>query len=157
MAHRKNLFGYKMRKGTMVIVPAEAKTVERIFELYASGESLADITKALCLDNVPYSTEAGWNKMCVKRIIENPKYIGTEIYPRIISDDVFKEAEKMRLYKNKEYGYRKSQYKPDTAHQTITLMINNSQPKEIPSTLEEVYMAAQVRYEEIIFTQTEVS
>lgn len=37
-----------------------------------------------------------WNKNMVKRIIENEKYLGTNKYPQLIDEDIFKRANEKR-------------------------------------------------------------
>ncbi|WP_297871710.1 hypothetical protein [uncultured Oscillibacter sp.] len=40
--------------------------------------------------NIPYHRHTSqWNKHMVKRILENGKYLGTGVYPRLISDEEF--------------------------------------------------------------------
>ncbi len=36
----------------------------------------------------------------VKRIIENEKYLGTDKYPQIIDEDIFKRANEKRVQKS---------------------------------------------------------
>ncbi len=89
-------FGYMMKNGTIAINPAETLSVVTIFSEYMSGKSLTDIAKEM---NVPYSEGSTWNKNMVKRILENKRYLGTEIYPQLINEDVFKAVNERKTSK----------------------------------------------------------
>ena len=90
-------YGYEIRNGAIAIQPEEAKTVSEIFALYLAGKTLQSISDMLVQHSIPfYMGEVRWNKNSIKRIIDNTKYIGDETYPRIIADDVFQEAHKLK-------------------------------------------------------------
>lgn len=90
-------YGYEVRNGVIAVQPEEAKTVAEIFSLYVAGKTLQNISDMLVQHSIPYYMgEVRWNKNSVKRIIDNAKYIGDETYPRIIAEDVFKEAHKLK-------------------------------------------------------------
>lgn len=90
-------YGYEIRNGVVAVQPEEAKTVAEIFSLYVAGKTLQNISDMLVQHSIPYYMgEVRWNKNSVKRIIDNAKYIGDETYPRIIAEDVFKEAHKLK-------------------------------------------------------------
>ena len=90
-------YGYEIRNGVVAVQPEEAKTVAEIFSLYVAGKTLQNISDMLVQHEIPfYMGEVRWNKNSVKRIIDNAKYIGDETYPRIIAEDVFKEAHKLK-------------------------------------------------------------
>ena len=47
--------------------------------------------------NIPYHQHTSqWNKHMVKRILENGKYLGTGVYPRLVSDEEFLAAQIQR-------------------------------------------------------------
>ena len=48
---------------------------------------------------VPYSENVGWNKNMVKRVLENDKYLGTDIYPQLISEEVFRAVNERKSAK----------------------------------------------------------
>ena len=51
-------------------------------------------------EKIQYTADSThWNKNMVKRIIENEKYLGTEKYPKIIDDDIFRQANEKRVRK----------------------------------------------------------
>ena len=95
-------FGYMIANGKIHINEAEAKAVSMIFEQYASGSSMLTITRIMSQEGIPFSAERPvWNKGMVKRIIENPKYLGQDMYPKIIESDLFEKANAFRSRKER--------------------------------------------------------
>lgn len=93
-------FGYCMKKGEITVNLTEAKAVIRIYEEYLNGSSLLQIAKLMEFKKIRYSEDSDrWNKNMVKRIIENEKYLGTEKYPKIISEKFFNQANEKRVSK----------------------------------------------------------
>lgn len=89
-------FGYTMRNGVIETEPTEVLAVLTIFSEYMAGCSLNEIAREMA---VPYSEGAVWNKNMVKRVLENEKYLGTEIYPQLISEDVFRAVNERKTAK----------------------------------------------------------
>lgn len=89
-------FGYMMQNGTITTNPAEVLAVLTIFSEYMAGKSLKEIANKMA---VPYSDGDVWNKNMVKRVLENEKYLGTDIYPQLISDDVFRAVNERKTAK----------------------------------------------------------
>ena len=89
-------FGYMMKDGKITANPKEVLAVVTIFSEYLAGKSLSEIADQM---TVPYSENVRWNKNMVKRILENEKYLGTEIYPQLISKDIFKAANERKVKK----------------------------------------------------------
>ena len=93
-------FGYCMKNGKIIAEITESKAVVRIFEEYLNGSSFLQIAKLMEYEKIQYTADSEhWNKNMVKRIIENEKYLGTEIYPQIISEKFFTMANEKRLQK----------------------------------------------------------
>lgn len=89
-------FGYMMRNGRITANPKEVLAVVTIFSEYLAGKSLSEIAAEM---DVPYSENSKWNKNMVKRIIENEKYLGTTIFPQLISEEIFRPANEKRVKK----------------------------------------------------------
>lgn len=89
-------FGYMMQNGRITSNPKEVLTVVTIFSEYLAGKSLSEISAEM---DVPYSENSKWNKNMVKRILENEKYLGTPIFPQLISEEIFKTANEKRVKK----------------------------------------------------------
>lgn len=92
------------------IDPSTAPVVVKIFEMYASGSSMADIIRYLNGQHIKTSYGNEFNKNSINRILRNKRYIGTYTYrdleipdglPRIIDDDLFREVQYM-MEKNKK-------------------------------------------------------
>ncbi|MDL2206762.1 recombinase family protein, partial [Eubacteriales bacterium OttesenSCG-928-N13] len=80
------------------IDPDGAVVVREIFELYASGKTVTEITTHLNAKQVKTSLGRDFNKNSLHRILRNRRYIGYYIYkdteieggmPRIIDDKLF--------------------------------------------------------------------
>lgn len=70
--------------------------MQKIFDMYASGQSMADIIRYLNANHIKTSYGNEFNKNSINRILRNKRYIGFYTYrgtetpdglPRIISDD----------------------------------------------------------------------
>jgi site-specific DNA recombinase len=90
--------------------PETAPTVREIFELYASGKTVAEITKYLNAKQVKTSLGKEFNKNSLHRLLRNKRYIGYYIYkgtetpdgmPRIIEDELFERVQHI-LDRNKK-------------------------------------------------------
>jgi hypothetical protein len=93
MKNRKVKYGYVYQNGIIKISPKESMTVKRIFDSYIDGLSLLKIAQLLNSENIEYiSGEVSWNKGKVKRIIDDNIYTGTDLYPSVISNDIYKRA-----------------------------------------------------------------
>ena len=87
---RKTPFGYMIQNGETIICPVEADAVRSIFTHYLAGASYAKIAEEMSRGSIPYHQHTSkWNKHMVKRILENGRYLGTEVYPRLVSDEDF--------------------------------------------------------------------
>lgn len=89
-------FGYMMQNGEITTNPTEVLAVVTIFSNYLAGHSLLDIAKRM---EVPYSEGAVWNKNMVKRILENEKYLGTDKFPQLISEEMFQAVNEKKSRK----------------------------------------------------------
>lgn len=111
MSKRKILYGYQIQNGEIVTVDAEAQVVRRVFTLYDGGASYQKISDALNAGKILYSVEAPlWNKHKVKRLLENPRYIGADGYPPVIEADTFQAAQD--LIRSKTAGCESRQDRP---------------------------------------------
>lgn len=99
--------GYKLENHKLVINPATAHIVQEAFQLYANGESMADICRLF--NSKGYRTAKGseFNRSSFKSMFKNERYIGVYLYkdiriedsvPPIIDKELF-EAVQRRLSK----------------------------------------------------------
>ena len=108
MSYRKMLYGYQIRDGEITIVKKEAVLVRRIFSLYADGLSYQKISDLLNTEKIPYSQETpAWNKHKIKRLLENPRYMGQDSYPPILDSRVFQETQEHIQEKTAGYVHQK--------------------------------------------------
>ena len=94
--NRRIPFGYMMQNGIITTNPAEVLAVLTIFSEYMVGKSLENIAINM---KVPYSEDKIWNKNMVKRVLENEKYLGTDVYPQLISEEVFRKVNERKSAK----------------------------------------------------------
>ena len=94
MTNRKQLYGYCIRNGERTIVPEEAGTVSRVFTLYTQGLSYQAIADTLNEEHIPYSLEVPlWDRHKIKRMLENPRYMGQNGYPPILDGALFRQVQ----------------------------------------------------------------
>lgn len=107
MSNRRILYGYQVQDGVLTINSRERAVVERIVALYLEGFSYQRISDILNQDKIPFSEDAAhWNKHKVKRLLENPRYTGTNGYPLIIEQAVFQEVQQQIRDKTANYNKR---------------------------------------------------
>jgi site-specific DNA recombinase len=72
------LLGYaEGSDGKPMIVPEEAKTIERIFREYLAGRSLKQIQEGLIKDGLPAASgNSDWSRQAIRNILTNEKYCG---------------------------------------------------------------------------------
>lgn len=104
--------GYKVNKENkrFEVNPDTAPIVKMIFEMYANGETVTEITTHL--NSLGYKTARGvpFNKNSLHTMLKNKRYIGIYTYkgteipdgmPRIISDELFEKVAEI-MAKNKK-------------------------------------------------------
>ena len=107
MRNRTLLYGYQIQNGDLTVVPEDAAVVVRMFSLYTAGLSYQKISDTLNEEHIPYSqARPEWNKHKVKRLLENPRYIGRDDYPAIVDSEVFKTVQTMIQEKTGGYDPR---------------------------------------------------
>ena len=99
-------YGYIIRNGEIIIDRNAEKIITEIFQAYLDGMSFGKIADEMTYRGIDYyDGKTMWNKLMVKRILECKFYLGTEKYPRIITNEQF-EAVTM-LIAAKYGGYNK--------------------------------------------------
>ena len=79
-------YGYTIRDGRLEVQDKEAENIRKIFKNYLAGNALI---KSADLVGVKK------NSSSVKRILTNKKYLGNDIYPKIIDRESFGKAGQM--------------------------------------------------------------
>lgn len=80
-------FGYRIKDGSISIHPVEGAQVKKIYKTYIEGLSLAKTAEAVGL-NKSHSQ--------IGRILSNEVYLGTDVYPKLVSKSLFDAAQKKR-------------------------------------------------------------
>lgn len=102
--------GYKIEDHKLVIDPATAHIVQEAFELYASGETVAEICRQFNVKGYRTAKGVEFNRNSFKSMFKNERYVGVYTYrdirieggvPAIISKELFEEVGR-RLTKNAE-------------------------------------------------------
>ena len=102
--------GYKIEDHKLVINPDTAHIVQEAFELYANGETVADICRMFNAKGYRTAKGAEFNRNSFKSMFRNRRYIGVYRYkdfekeggvPPIIDKDLFETVQK-RLSANAE-------------------------------------------------------
>lgn len=89
MANRYVPFGYEVIDGVTCIVEREAEVVRNVYALYIQGLSLIKIAGRLNMLSITYASDGReWDKHMVKRMLENPKYIGEKGYDKLLSTNL---------------------------------------------------------------------
>ena len=102
--------GYKIEDHKLVIDPATAHIVQEAFQLYANGETVADICRMFNTKGYRTAKGVAFNRNSFKAMFKNERYIGIYKYrdiriengvPAIIDKDLFETVQR-RLTKNSE-------------------------------------------------------
>lgn len=100
--------GYRIENHKLVPDPATAPIVKEAFELYASGETAAELCRIFNAKGYRTSKNAAFNRNSFKRILSNERYIGVYSYkdlrveggiPAIIDKELFDRVQE-RLSEN---------------------------------------------------------
>lgn len=102
--------GRIVKKKKYAIDEDTAPVVKKIFEMYNSGNLMADIIRYLNNKSIKTSVGGEFNKNSIRNILLNKKYVGIYSYngvetingiPRIIDDDTFNKTQDI-MFKNKK-------------------------------------------------------
>lgn len=80
-------YGYRVEDGKGIIEPREAAQVEELFRFYLDGATLGSLSERT---GIPKATSG------IRNMLTNSIYLGTQLYPRIIDDDLFRKVGEKR-------------------------------------------------------------
>ena len=110
MKNRTLPYGYCCKNGVIVIEPQESKVLKRIYAAYLDGSSMLTIAEQLNREKIEYRDGVtGWNKGRLKHLIDNAKYLGTEVYPPIIDQATYEKIQKTKHGRNTQRNTDKTQ------------------------------------------------
>lgn len=97
-------FGYIVESGKIIPCESEVNEIKWIYSSYLSGMSYLTIAGELTKRQVHYlKNRCDWNKNRVKRILENSKYLGTDMLPTIITEQEYQAVQALILSKTADY------------------------------------------------------
>lgn len=156
-------YGYRIQDGKLMTCQEEALVVRQIVSQYLQGLSYRQIANLLNQNQVPYSADAQWDKHKVKRMLENPRYIGADGYPIILDSQQFdaiqqkirektscartqpnREAVQIAKRAPEEYGYQISQEAIRLANE---INRNLEQPTDSQSVIALIFSGVSARYD----------
>ncbi len=89
------LYGYRIRKGEIVIHPQEAEIVQEVFDSYLDGMATADIAASLRDRGIPCYRGGNWTPKRVIQLLRNEKYAGNALLQkRFVVDHLSKKAQR---------------------------------------------------------------
>ena len=110
MKNRTLPYGYCCKNGVIVIEPQESKVLKRIYAAYLDGSSMLTIAEQLNREKIEYRDGVtDWNKGRLKHLIDNTKYLGTEVYPPIIDQATYEKIQKTKHGRNTQKNTNKAQ------------------------------------------------
>lgn len=91
-------YGYQYKDGKIVVEETAKQIVQEIYSAYLSGSSMLEISERLNNNGIEYMPGVtAWNKGRMKRILEDGRYLGTELYPIIIDRQTYDAIQFTRL------------------------------------------------------------
>ena len=109
MKNRTLPYGYCCKDGVIVTEPQESKVLKRIFAAYLDGSSMLTIAEQLNREKIEYRDGVtDWNKGRLKHLIDNAKYLGTEVYPPIIDQATYEKIQKTKHGRNTQKNMDKT-------------------------------------------------
>lgn len=93
-------YGYEYVCGKYQVNEEEKKIICLIVELYLSDNSMKKIADTLNVKGIEYDTDSVWNKSKIMRLLDDERYLGNELYPKIISMFDYKEIQMKRNQNN---------------------------------------------------------
>lgn len=84
-------FGYeRLGNNKIVIHEGHAAALQLIYRMYAEGKSLAAIKDIMEGMNIPSPyNKPTWGKQAISNLLSNPRYLGSDVYPALISKELF--------------------------------------------------------------------
>lgn len=110
MSKIRNLpYGYAAFNGRIIPKPDEIAELTWVFESYKMGATCQEIAENLIKRAIPYMEgKPEWNKSKIKRILENKSYLGTNMLPSVMTEQVFYEIQE--IMKSKTVNQRETPY-----------------------------------------------
>lgn len=98
------IYGYRMENGSITVNASQKGTIQRVFDDYISGKSIRQVMQALNEDGVPSPNGKTWTHRAVGNLLGDRRYLGGGLYPAIISEETFAQAQAKRREMNEALG-----------------------------------------------------
>lgn len=98
------IYGYGMENGSITVNASQKEVIQRIFEDYISGSSILQIVLGLNAGDTLSANGKAWTHGAVGRLLNDRRYIGDAIYPAIVSEEAFAQAQAKRREINEALG-----------------------------------------------------
>lgn len=108
-------YGYDIKNGKIVVNEEKARIIRKICENYLSGMGLVNAAREEGL-KLPQSS--------VSRLMMNPKYLGTDIYPPILTKELVDKVKEERKRRSAYYGrdnLKKKEQKSPVIHDSFVI------------------------------------
>ena len=90
-------FGYTLVGTTVVVDDEESKLIQQIFQYFLEGLSTSQILKIVNSTHIKYYLDGSdWVRANIILILGDETYMGTELYPQIISPEMFEKVRELR-------------------------------------------------------------
>ena len=99
-SNRKQPFGYKVEKGVVINHPIEHSEVRYIYAGYELGATFQMLADEMQKRGIPYDGNKPWNKNMIARILADPRYMGLDGYPQLITERQFYAVAERREKRN---------------------------------------------------------
>ncbi|WP_340083772.1 recombinase [Siminovitchia sp. FSL H7-0308] len=113
MAHTP--FGYQIVGGKVFVNEQEAERLKTLFKAYLSGKSMQNAGKKANINR----THSG-----ITRLLTDERYLGNEIFPALISKEVFECAQEERHKRAKKLGRLNRKKKEERFQPSYEFLIN---------------------------------
>ena len=95
-------FGYDRDYVKIILHEGQAATVKLIYNYYLEGKSISSIKDSLENMGIPSpQNRKSWGKQTISNILSNPHYLGSDVYPAIITQEQFDLAQQIKHSKTK--------------------------------------------------------
>lgn len=122
------MYGYRIARGCIEIVPEQAEVVRSIFKDFLHGIGTAEIAKRLRADNVPCYRGGVWTPKRVLDLLKNEKYAGNALLQKKYVADHLSKTEKLnhgQLPKYYAEGTHPPIITPGESQQALALIERN--------------------------------
>lgn len=96
-------YGYKLENGAFTTVPEEAAVVQRIFDLFLSGNGILTIARTLNEEGIKTRQGAKWATSSIEYLLSNERYAGDSRLQKYYSTDFLPTKRKINHGEHLQY------------------------------------------------------